>query len=237
MPGRGDGKVRETRYVTSPLEVREDAQTATIAGHASTFGEPYELWPGISEQVSRGAFRKTLKENRDNIAVVFNHDPARVLATMASKTARFAEDEHGLRYEADLDLTDPEALAAYRKIERGLISRSSFSFEVVKEEIDYDSDPILRDLKEVRLWEASPVLWPANPGTDVDVARCLRGVAEALDTDLQALTEAVKAGELPRLLSTRHDATPEPPAPEPDIHSGGTPEPEPPRKIRHLFPL
>lgn len=220
--------MRETRYIASPIEAREDGGVATITGYASTFGEFYELWPGYEESVARGAFRKTLRENRESIAVVFNHDPAHVLATMASKTARFAEDEHGLRYEADLDLDDPDGLAAWRKIERGVVTKSSFSFEVIKEDLAYPKDevsqPIRRTLKEVRLWEASPVLWPANPNTDVDISRCRRGVAEHLDRDLETVITAAKAGELPGLLIPRHATTIEPP--EPHEHSG-TQEPEP----------
>lgn len=223
--------MKETRYITSPIEAREDGGVATIIGHATTFNEFYELWPGYEEQVARGAFKKTLKENRESIAVVFNHDPAHVLATMASKTTRFKEDTDGLLYEADIDLSDPDGLSVWRKIERGVITKSSFSFEVIKQEIEYPSDddrgaPIRRTIKEVRLWEASPVLWPANPGTDVDVSRALRGVAEKLDCDIDSLITAAKAGELPALLTVRKDATTEP-EPDPQPQSEPTQEPEP----------
>lgn len=222
--------MRETRFIVSPIEAREDGGKATIAGYASTFDEWYELWAGYEESVARGAFKKTLRENRDSIAVVYNHDPAHVLATMASKTARFAEDDHGLRYEADLDLNDPDGLSAWRKIERGVIDKSSFSFETVKQEVTYPDEndrmaPIRRTIKEARLWEASPVLWPANPGTDVDVARCLRAVAETLDRDLDEIIQTVTAGGLPALLTTRDGTTQEPG--EPPTALDTTPEPGP----------
>jgi len=143
-----------------------------------------------------------------------------VLGTVDSGTARFEVDERGLRYEADLDLADPDGMSAYRKIATGKVRQSSFSFEVVKDKWEEREDaPPHRTLTEVRLWETSPVLWGANPETDVDVQRALRSMADAL-------------GEPePEQSTTRDAATQEPTGDQPADVS----EPEPKRVTNYPY--
>ena len=214
--------MKETRIFAAPVEVREQADdTATIVGYGAVFSNEYEV-AGFTESVSPRAFERTLKKNGDH-AVVWSHDPARVLGTQQSGTARFEIDERGLRYEADLDLRDPDGMSAYRKIASGKVRQSSFSFEVVKDKWEEREDaPPHRTLTEVRLWETSPVLWGANSETDVDVKRALRSLAEGLGIE----PEAESVGEL---LKTRDTATQEPPAPADDVSE---PEPE---RVHHPY--
>jgi len=208
--------VKETRVFAAPVEARESSDgTPTIAGYAAVFDTPYEM-SGFTESVDPRAFNKTLKE-RDDLAVVWSHDADRVLGTQASGSARFSIDEHGLAYEADLDLADPDGMSAYRKIVTGKVRQSSFSFEVVKDKWEEREDgPPHRTLKEVRLWEASPVLWPASPVTEVDVKSALASYAEyrGVDPDPDAT------------IATIRDATATEPDAEPQEHSEVPPEPE-----------
>jgi hypothetical protein len=199
--------VKETRIFAAPVEVREQAEgTATIAGYGAVFGNEYEV-AGFTESVSPRAFAKTLKEH-DGLAVVWSHDPARVLGTEDSGTARFSTDERGLKYEADLDLADPDGMSAYRKIATGKVRQSSFSFEVVRDKWEERDDALPhRTLTEVRLWETSPVLWGANPAADVDVKRAVRSLAGELHLESDAET-------IDELLKTREAST-EPPADAP----------------------
>lgn len=211
--------MKETRIFAAPVEAREGQDgSATIAGYASVFGVEYDVGIGFTESVDPRAFNKSLKE-RSDLAVVWSHDADRVLATQESGTARFDVDDHGLHYEADLDLLDPDGMSAWRKITTGKVSRSSFSFEVVKDKWDERDDaPPHRTLREVRLWEASPVLWPASSATEVDVKRAVASYAEyrGLDSEAESIEQV------------REATTPEPEA-EPQTHSEATPEPEPKR--------
>lgn len=217
----------EKRYTSGPIEARSEDGTMTISGHASVFDTPYTLW-GFNEQVARGAFRKSIKEA--DVAALWNHDPNVVLGRKKSGTLRMEEDDRGLHYEVDL----PDTQAArdlYTLIQRGDVYQSSFAFEVVKESWDYpkgeSTELPLRTLKEVKLYDVSPVTYPASPSTDVDVARAVRSFAEALGIEPE---QAESVPDLLALAQTR-DATPEP-EPEPvDDHSESTPEPEP----KHLF--
>jgi len=214
--------VKETRIFAAPVEVREQADdTATIVGYGAVFSNEYEV-AGFTESVSPRAFERTLKKNGDH-AVVWSHDPARVLGTQQSGTARFEIDERGLRYEADLDLRDPDGMSAYRKIVSGKVRQSSFSFEVVKDTWEEREDaPPHRTLTEVRLWETSPVLWGANAETDVDVKRALRSLAGELHIEAEA-------ENVHDLLKTRDTATQEPAAEAADVSD---PEPE---RVHHPY--
>ena len=211
----------ERRYTTRAIEVRS-GPAMTIAGHASVFDTPYELW-GFNEQVQRGAFKKTLKEA--DVAALWNHDPNIVLGRKKSGSLRLSEDDIGLKYEVDL----PDTQAArdlYTLIQRGDVYQSSFAFEIVKEEWvqppEDTHDLPMRTIKEVRLFDVSPVTYPASPSTDVDVARAVRCFAEALGIEPATATTVP---DLWALAQSREAATPEP-EPEPEIHSESTPEPE-----------
>lgn len=210
----------EKRYTAGVIEARAGDAGMTIAGHAAMFDAPYTLW-GFSEQVSRGAFKKSLKEA--DVAALWNHDPNVVLGRNKSGTLRMKEDDLGLHYEVDL----PDTQAArdlYTLIQRGDVYQSSFAFEIVKEEWAYpkgDSKELpLRTIREVKLYDVSPVTYPASPSTDVDVARAVRCLAEAMEVDPEnALT-------VPDVLALATRTTPEP-EPEPEVlHSESTPEPE-----------
>jgi HK97 family phage prohead protease len=179
--------MKERRYTPGAIEVRSEDGGMTIVGHASMFDEPYEL-SGFREQVARGAFKKSMKEG--DVAALWNHDPNVVLGRNKSGTLRLTEDDAGLRYEVDL----PDTQAArdlYTLIQRGDIYQSSFAFEIQREKWDKSEEENglpLRTIKQVRLFDVSPVTYPASPTTDVDIARAMRSMTEAFCEE--ATTEA-----------------------------------------------
>ena len=198
--------MKETRTFTAPVEARAEGGTMTIVGHASIFDTPYEM-PGFREQVARGAFRKSLGEG--NVAALWNHDPSVILGRNKSGTLRLEEDDTGLRYEVDL----PDTQAArdlYTLIERGDVYQSSFAFEIQREKWDRAKDEgelPLRTIKQVRLWDVSPVTFPASSATDVDVARAMRSLEEAFADDAEDRETTTEAQALAQP-ETAPEATP-----------------------------
>ncbi len=233
--------MRETRIFAAPVEVRGEADgEAEIEGYAATFDEPYEVW-GFTESISPKAFNKTLRERKDELAVVWSHDADRVLGTVASGTAWFATDERGLKYGAKLDLLDPDGVSAYRKVRTGKVTKSSFAFEPVKDRWEErEGEMPHRTILEARLYEASPVLWPANPATEVDVKRAVASYAEyrGLDPEAWDLSSAsIEDIRAATGAAVEEPATTTEPEPEPETHSEPTPEPEQVRKPRIHLPL
>ena len=207
----------------------------TLVGHAAVFNVEAVIAGMFRESIAPRAFRKSIKEQ--DVRALFNHDPAHVLGRNKSGTLRLTEDDVGLSYEIDLPDTQT-ARDLWTLIDRGDITQSSFAFETVKElrtEPDVDAGETLPLFvqKECRLWDVSPVTYPAYEQTDVS-ARCAAArMALAYDAPIEAVIEAANTGQLARLWTPREVTTSEPPSEPPVIeeHSEDTPQPEP-RHIR-----
>ena len=98
----------------------------------------------------------------------WNHDSNMVLGSVRAKTLELGEDEVGLRfviYPPDTQ-AGKDALASMR---RGDVDQMSFAFRTVKDDWQQVGDQIIRTLKEVKLYEVSPVAFPAYPQTSAFV--------------------------------------------------------------------
>lgn len=209
----------ERRYVTDSLEIRgKSGAGATIAGHAAVFNKVADLgW--FREMIAAGSFAKTIGEA--DVRALFNHDSNLVLGRNKAKTLRLGEDSVGLWYEVDLPDTQTANDLA-KSIERGDVSQSSFAFDVIKQELDYsDEDSPLRTITEARLYDVSPVTYPAYEDTDVDLKRALRSIATTVNLPFDQLAAAAERGELRSVL-----AATEQPEGEPREHSLSTEQPE-----------
>jgi HK97 family phage prohead protease len=121
------------------------------------------------ERIAPGAFKKTIKEQRDQIRVLFNHgkDPQLGNKAMgAIKTLR--EDSEGAFYEVPLFRGVPDIIMdGLREKQYG----ASFKFRVMREEIRQNPDATednpkgldQRTIRELQLFEFGPVTFPAYP--------------------------------------------------------------------------
>ena len=157
----------EKRCFEAALEVRQgETGAATLAGYAAVFGEWSEDLGGFRERIAPGAFGAALT---GDVRALWNHDPAFVLGRTTNGTLRLAEDERGLRVEIDPP-EGPLYAGFLENVRRGDVSQMSFGFSVIEDEKSYgEKGERLRLLKEVRLYEVSPVTFPAYPQTEVSV--------------------------------------------------------------------
>jgi len=145
----------ERRFAPASLEGRQ------LVGLAA----PYESETRIGEfreRIAKGAFTRTLSENRDILALS-DHDPAKVLGRTKSGTLQLEETVHGLSFRLQLPATsignDLRELA-----NRGDLGGVSFGFRAIRDSWEGD----LRTLEEVELHEISIVQsFPAYPDTTV----------------------------------------------------------------------
>ena len=154
------------------LETREDGDEK-IAGTASVFYNgseetEYKLWSRTVEHIMPGAFTRAIAEGDDCVAL-FNHEPDNVLGR-TPKTLRLKETKVGLEYEIDADDTTI-ANDVKRFIKRGDVRGSSFGFEVLEETWRHDDERDLdvREISEAKLYDVSPVTYPAYTGTDAQL--------------------------------------------------------------------
>lgn len=167
----------EKRAATLGAETREDG-ALVLRGYAALYDTETVIAGMFRESIAPGAFAGAV--GRDDVRALFNHDPNVVLGRSAAGTLRLEADEQGLRYEVNLNPADSEHQRVWQMVARGDVSQSSFGFEVVKQEWaerkKKDELP-LRIITDVRLYDVSPVTYPAYAETTV-TARDLPGAAE-----------------------------------------------------------
>lgn len=184
---------REARLLASPIELRAAGEDATsgklVFGYAAKFGlrsqnlgtADYQFF----EIIQPGAFDDVLA---DDVRALFNHEPEMILARSknGAGTLTLAVDETGLSYqfEAPDTQTGRDLLVS---LSRGDIDQSSFSFSVSKdgqswvESKEGDGPTIITRTisKFSRLYDVSPVTYPAYEETEVDcrsLAAALQGL-------------------------------------------------------------
>jgi len=198
-----------------PFEHRADADDGdglTLDGYGAVFGSPTRIdsWEGtFDEEIARGAFKKSLKERTP--VLQFDHGRHPMVGSIPlGSFDQLREDEQGLHVLARLHdnwLVQPVRDAIKSKAIPGM----SFRFSVVKDEwrtqdgglvkpddvsrLLWKSDAanpatiLKRTLKEVRLYEVGPVVFPAYADTSVGVRS--REIASLL-TDPQARAELAR---------------------------------------------
>lgn len=152
------------------LRVRnEENGKRMIEGHAAVFDSWSETLGGLfpfKEIVRKGAFTESI--GKDDIRALFNHDPNYVLGRNKAGTLALIEDEVGLRVE----IIPPDtgwARDLQTSIDRGDISQMSIGFVVEEDEWSTENGMDTRTLKKVKLFDVSPVTYPAYTATDVGV--------------------------------------------------------------------
>ena len=151
------------------IRINESDGGACIEGHAAVFDSWSETLGGIfpfKEKVRKGAFAESI--GRDDIRALFNHDPNYVLGRNRAGTLELVEDDVGLR----VRITPPDTIWARditTSIRRGDISQMSIGFVVEDDEWSSKDGIDTRELKKVRLFDVSPVTFPAYTATDVGV--------------------------------------------------------------------
>ncbi|MFH2077070.1 MAG: HK97 family phage prohead protease [Pseudomonadota bacterium] len=150
--------VTELRAITDEQGLRH------IVGYAAVFDTLSEDLGWFREKIEKGAFAETLKN--DDIRALKNHNDDYVLGRNRSKTLALSEDDHGLK----IDIMPPDTQWARDlmvSIERGDIDQMSFGFQTLTDEWNMVEGKDIRTLIKVRLFDVSPVTFPAYPDTEV----------------------------------------------------------------------
>lgn len=136
---------------TVKFEVKAvDEESGIIEGYGATFSSKPDSYGDI---IDPGAFSKTLKENKDSIVSLFNHNVMEPIGLPELK-----QDANGLHAKIRLVMDIQKARDTLALARAGVIKRMSIGYDTVK------SDFIdgVRHLKEVRLYDVSPVIFAAN---------------------------------------------------------------------------
>ena len=187
----------ERRFFQTEIRADGEEQALKLNGYAAVFDQMSVLLYGqFRERIARGAFAGSLA---DDVRALWNHDTNLPLGRTKAGTLKLDEDSHGLRVEIDPPATQA-GRDAVESIRRGDVDQMSFAFDVLEDEWDKnDAGEIVRTLRKVKLYEVSPVTFPAYPQTSVS-ARA--GDAGALG-DMPVIPDRLRGAD------TRNDAEPE----------------------------
>lgn len=165
-----------------------------IRGHAAVFNLRSGDLGGFREVIAPGAFARSIRE--DDIRALFNHDAGVILGRNRAGTLRLREDTRGLLTEIE----PPDTQAArdvMALIERGDVSQMSFAFRTRKDEWKIEDGITVRTLRDVQVYDVSPVTFPAYPDTDVSVAGSERArAASSLAGELASRQRRLRVIEL-----------------------------------------
>ena len=167
----------EKRIAYTTLDLRQAENGTTLYGYAALFDSPSEPMPFI-EYVKRGAFSKTLNDGAD-VRLLIDHEGV-PLARTKSGTMRLMEDERGLAVEADLDPMNPDAARVISAMKRGDLSQMSFAFRTIQDK--FSDDRMVRELREVQLYDVSVVTFPAYEQTVAEIRSRLLQTEETQPT-------------------------------------------------------
>lgn len=168
-------------------EAKEKDGFGVVEGYASTFGN-MDLGLDI---VDAGAFKKTIAESKGRWPILADHDPRQQIGwnTFAE------EDAKGLKVIGELDIVNnAKARERYSLAKKGMELGAkvglSIGYATIKEEPDA-TNPRIRHLKEVKLYEYSFVTFPMNTEAMVTAAKQWFA-AGSLDTALSLFVEEMK---------------------------------------------
>jgi HK97 family phage prohead protease len=150
-----------------------------FTGYASVFG----VLDSYGDIVDAGAFTKTLKNNNP-VPMLWNHSVDEPIGVVHLK-----KDHTGLKAEGHLNLDVPRAQSVRSLMKQGAVKGLSIGYQTVKE--DTDKELNARVLKEIKLWEVSPVVFQACPGALVSDVKS--EVLNDGDTAISALPDAESA--------------------------------------------
>lgn len=162
---------RRIRLTEGGVEIRDVEDKPRIAGLAAVYydaevpGSEYEMFADFVERIHPGAFDGAL-DRQDDAVALFNHDPNQVLGRVSSGTLSLKASKRGLEY-----FVDPPATAAGRDVvelvRRGDIVGSSFAFSITDEDWETEEGRTVRNIRGVKLYDVSPVTYPAYQATTV----------------------------------------------------------------------
>jgi uncharacterized protein len=152
------------RFVPGTVELRKAGDGKSMGrGYAAKFNTLSEDFGGFKERIAGGFFDEVLA---DDVRALFNHDPNLILGRSTKKTLRLGVDTTGLWYEYD-DPGTTYSLDLLISLGRGDVDQSSFAFSVKEDRWDKIDNIWVRTLlKAQRLYDVSPVTYPAYPDTE-----------------------------------------------------------------------
>ena len=161
---RGSSPIMERRAI-SEIGISNGRM---VHGYAAVFNSESEDLGGFIEIIKPGAFDDVMN---DDVRALYNHDPNYLLGRTTSGTLKLFVDARGLGYEYESPNTS-YGNDLIVLMERGDVTQSSFGFTIKKDTWIQRGNVLFRFIEKVgRLYDVSPVTYPAYPATSVAIGK------------------------------------------------------------------
>ena len=176
--------VRQLRAKITEFTTRQDSEVPHISGYFAVFNSVYNIGPGMSESIARGAFSSSLGSD---IRALTNHDTSKVLGRTKAGTLTLREDEKGLWGDISINPQDVDAMNTWHRVKRGDVSQCSIGFEILREDTEMGPDGAIHwTIQEVKLYEVSVCTFPAYEDTNISARSRQRDRIRKGDQNLEA---------------------------------------------------
>jgi HK97 family phage prohead protease len=191
-PKVAQGTRERREFALTDVEVRKAPEGSKSPGGFRGYAAVYDSLSvnlgGFREKIDPGTFDTAIAE--DDVRALFNHDRNHVLgrSKAGDGTMRLSSDDKGLLVEIDELPNTSTARDLVELLKRGDVDQMSFGFTTVRDRWEEDEDGrVIRTLEEVRLFDVSPVTFPAYPDTEAEA----RGESIVI-----RLPEEIRAGKV-----------------------------------------
>lgn len=175
------------KFLTFGFEIKKAEESGIIEGYASTFKN---IDQGF-DMIMPGAFKKTIRESKGKFPILASHDPTQQIGF----NLEAHEDETGLYVKGQLDVANNQKAQEHFsliKMALELKTNAGLSIGYYPTKFDFDEDKEkgrYRRLKELKLFEYSPVAFPMNMEARATSVKQFERWLKTLDGDENALVE------------------------------------------------
>ena len=161
---QGMGNIRDFKTQFNITRAEESEEERLIEGYFALYEQETELFDGIFEIITKGAFDNTLN---NDVRALWNHNTQFVLGRSKNGSLQLKTDEKGLFGIIKLPKTQ-YAEDLHELVKRGDIDQCSFGFNILAEDLEELASGGYRwRINEIDLHEISVVTFPAYENTTV----------------------------------------------------------------------
>lgn len=171
------------------IDFKEIGEDGTFEGYANTFN----FVDHHKDNTQPGAFKRTIdhwRGSKKQLPILYQHNPGIVIGYI--DPGSMEEDGKGLKIKGNLilDLSPggnyvvPEAAKVHALMKARVLDSMSIGYDTIKDKWEKG----VRNLLELKLYEVSIVLWPANEESTVTSVKARMKAADFATTLQQAVT-------------------------------------------------
>lgn len=167
----------KVKKLARPFELKTVADNGTFTGYGSVFGER----DSYRDVVIKGAFSDSLDQDfaakKRKVPMLWQHDYRQPIGVYTV----VKEDSHGLYVEGEINMDVQKGVEAHALMKQGALTGLSIGYETIGEE--WDKEELVRKLTKVKLYEISPVTFPAGDSARVSAVKSIAGFMSLSDCE------------------------------------------------------